>query len=123
MKTKKIHIKNNIKQKTIYFYGLYIFLLFLIFLFSYSSTTFALGDPKLISMINSAFEDIEGWLLKIATPAAAVAVGTGVFMKKFSFGDEEKIRTGKKLIKGSLFSYAFILAIDLILSAIQSLVG
>ena len=123
MKTKKIHIKNNIKQKTIYFYGLYIFLLFLIFLFSYSSTTFALGDPKLISMINSAFEDIEGWLLKIATPTAAVAVGTGVFMKKFSFGDEEKIRTGKKLIKGSLFSYAFILAIDLILSAIQSLVG
>ena len=123
MKTKKIHIKNNIKQKTIYFYGLYIFLLFLIFLFSYSSTTFALGDPKLISTINSAFEDIEGWLLKIATPAAAVAVGTGVFMKKFSFGDEEKIRTGKKLIKGSLFSYAFILAIDLILSAIQSLVG
>ena len=56
-------------------------------------------------------------------PAAAVAVGSGVFMKKFSFGDEEKIRTGKKLIKGSLFSYAFILAIDLILSAIKSLVG
>ena len=35
-------------------------------------------------------------------------------MKKFSFGDEERIRMGKKIIKGSLFSYAFILAIDLI---------
>ena len=44
-------------------------------------------------------------------------------MKKFSFGDEEKIRTGNKLIKGSLFSYAFILAVDLILSAIKSLVS
>ena len=44
-------------------------------------------------------------------------------MKKFSFGDEEKIRMGKKLINGSLFSYAFILAINLILSAIKSLVG
>ncbi len=43
-------------------------------------------------------------------------------MKKFSFGDEERIRTGKKLIKGSLFSYAFILAIDLILSTIQSFI-
>lgn len=43
-------------------------------------------------------------------------------MKKFSFGDEERIRTGKKLIKGSLFSYAFILAIDLILSTMQSLI-
>ena len=44
-------------------------------------------------------------------------------MKKFSFGDEERIRVGKKLIHGSLFSYAFILAIDLILSAIQLLLS
>ena len=44
-------------------------------------------------------------------------------MKKFSFGDEERIRIGKKIIKSSLFSYAFILAIDLILSAIKSLIS
>ncbi len=123
MKIQKINIKKSNKTSLIYLYGLYIILMFFILIFSYSSMTFALGDPKLISTINSAFKDIESWILKIATPAAAVAVGTGVFMKKFSFGDEEKIRTGKKLIKGSLFSYAFILAIDLILSAIQSLVG
>ena len=55
--------------------------------------------------------------------AAHRTKGTGVFMKKFSFGDEEKIKTGKKLIRGSLFSYAFILAIDLILSAIKSLIA
>ena len=54
---------------------------------------------------------------------AAVAVGSGLFMQKFSLGDEEKIRTGKKIIRGSLFSYAFILVIDLILAAIKSLVG
>jgi len=88
-----------------------------------SISSFALGEPKIVNKINSAFESIESWILKISTPAAAVAVGTGVFMKKFSFGDEEKIRTGKKLIKGSLFSYAFILAIDLILSAIKSLIS
>ena len=112
-----------------FFYKKYIFctlfliLFFIIFIFSFSENSFALGDPKIVSKINDAFEDIESWILKIATPAAAVAVGTGVFMKKFSFGDEEKIRTGKKLIKGSLFSYAFILAIDLILSAIKSLIS
>lgn len=78
---------------------------------------------KIVNKINSAFESIESWILKIATPAAAVAVGSGVFMRKFSFGDEEKIRTGKRIIKGSLFSYAFILAINLILSAIKSLIG
>ena len=78
--------------------------------------------PKLISTINSSFTKIKSWIVTISTPAAAVAVGTGVLMKKFSFGDEEKIRTGKRLIRGSLFSYAFILAIDLILSAIKLLI-
>ena len=103
----------------------FLFLLFLIyFLFSFSTPCFAAwGEPELVSKLNNAFESIKDWLIKLSTPAAAVAVGCGVFMKKFSFGDEEKIRTGKKLIKGSLFSYAFILAINLILSAIESLVG
>lgn len=79
------------------------------------------ADPKIVTTIKKAFESIESWIIKISTPAAAVAVGTGVFMKKFSFGDEEKIRTGKRLIRGSLFSYAFILAIDLVLAAIKTL--
>ena len=120
-------LKRNLLRKkqlkTLSIFILFIALISFILVLCVPSVSFALGDPKLISTINNAFEDIEGWILKIPTPAAAVAVGTGVFMKKFSFGDEEKIRTGKKLIKGSLFSYAFILAIDLILSAIQSLVG
>ena len=80
------------------------------------------ATPKLVSKLESAFKNIEGWILKLSTPAAAVAVGTGIFMKKFSFGDEERIRTGKKIIRGSLFSYAFILAIDLILSTIKSFI-
>lgn len=87
-----------------------------------SNTIFA-STPKLVNKLNSAFEDIESWIIKISTPAAAVAVCSGALMRKFSFGDEEKIRTGKKLITGSLFSYGFILAIDLVLSAIQSLIG
>lgn len=98
------------------------FILFTYILFILSTTVFG-ATPKLVNKINSAFEDIESWIIKISTPAAAVAVCTGALMRKFSFGDEEKIRTGKKLITGSLFSYAFILAIDLILSTIQSLIG
>lgn len=103
------------------FFTIFIIILFLIFLFSFSQNCFA-ADSKLVNTIKKAFEQIESWLIKLATPAAAVAVGTGVFMRKFSFGDEERIRTGKKLIRGSLFSYAFILAIDLILSTIQSFI-
>jgi len=100
------------------FFSLLIFILIIII-----STTCHAADPKIVTTIKKAFESITDWIIKIATPAAAVAVGTGVFMRKFSFGDEEKIRTGKRLIRGSLFSYAFILAINLILSAIQTLAG
>ena len=105
------------------FYIIFIVIFSIILLNSFLSFSFGFGEPQIVNKINSAFENIEKWILKISTPAAAVAVGSGVFMKKFSFGDEEKIRTGKKIIKGSLFSYGFILAIDLILSAIKSLIA
>ena len=98
-------------------------IIFLVFIFLNCFCTFSFGAyPKLVNTITSAFKTIESWLLRISTPAAAVAVGSGVFMKKFRFGDEERIRTGKRVIRGSLFSYAFILCIDLILSAIQLLI-
>lgn len=82
------------KQKLI---NLYTFMISFIFLTAFHTNVLA-ADPKLITTINNAFEKIEGYIMKISTPAAAVAVGTGVLMKKFSFGDEEKIRTANKLI-------------------------
>ncbi len=109
-------------MKKIYYIIYSLFLTFII-LNCLSNFSFWTSYPKLVTTITSAFSTIETWLIRIATPAAAVAVGTGVFMKKFSFGDEERIRTGKKLIRSSLFSYAFILCIDLVLSAIQLLVS
>lgn len=101
-----------------------IILLFFILLFNIFNISYCFFDstPRIVTKLNDAFTKIEEWLLKLATPAAAVAVGTGVFMKKFSFGDEERIRIAKKLIRSSLFSYGFILAIDLILSAIKTLI-
>ena len=80
------------------------------------------GITMSINTLEKAFQSIESWLIKLATPMAAVAVGSGLFMQKFSFGDEEKIKVGKKLVKTSLFAYAFILVIDLVLSAIESLI-
>lgn len=87
---------------------------------SLSSVCFA-ADPKIVTKLNSNLTEIKKWIIKIATPAAAVAIGAGVMMKKFSFGDEERIVQGKKLIRSTLFSYAFILSIDLVLKAIETL--
>ncbi len=110
-------MKLNKKSKVIL-----IIIFVIIFFIIFRNVSFG-ATPKIIKTLTNAFEDIEDWILTLATPAAAVAVGVGLFMKKFSFGDEEKMRTAKKVIRGSLFSYAFVLAIDLILSAIESLVG
>lgn len=107
------------KNKTIYKI-IYITFIAIILVLSLSNNVLA-SDPKLISTLNGAFEKLESYLLKLATPAAAVAIGTGVFMKKFSFSDEEKIRTAKRLIRGSLFSYGFILCVDLVLSLVKTL--
>lgn len=112
----------NLKLNQSFFIKI-LFLFLIIFLFLFSPVYAGLfdGNPQIVDKLNSAFEQIEGWLLKLATPAAAVAIAVGVFMQKFSFGDEERIRIAKKLIRGTLFSYAFILVLDLVLSAIQTL--
>lgn len=119
----KFNKKFLFNKNIVYFKFLMFILLFSFVLLFVLPTNVLAATPKLVNKLNDAFTDITEWLIKLATPAAAVAVGIGVFMKKFSFGDEERIRTAKKLIRGSLFSYAFILAIQLILSAIESLVG
>ncbi len=113
-------MKNFFKNKK---YFILLSLIFtIIFLFALTQTSQA-ADPKLVTKLKNAFEKISSWLVKLATPAAAVAVGTGVMMKKFSFGDEDRVVQGKKLIRSTLFSYAFILSVDLVLKALQSLFG
>ena len=110
-------------KKKLYFYLKFIIVLLVILLLVVlNNYSFCLGTPKLVTTMEKAFQNIENWLIKLSTPMAAVAVGSGLFMQKFSFGDEEKIRMGKKLVKTSLISYAFILGIDLVLSAIESLI-
>ena len=84
--------------------------------------TFA-AYPTLIAKLQGAFDSIQSWLLALATPAAGISIATGAFMKKFSFGDDEKIRTGKKLIRTALFSYVFVLLLKLILTTISNLLS
>lgn len=67
-------------------------IVFLILAISVLSFSIAFAaDPTLVTRLNSSLGKIKEWLIKLSTPAAAIAVGTGVFMKKFSFGDEDRI--------------------------------
>lgn len=59
-------------KKTL-FYILFIIILSIIFISSLSSVTLA-AYPKLVSKLINGFETVKDWIIKIATPAAAVAV-------------------------------------------------
>ena len=72
-----------------------IIILFCFLIFSQFNSIFAFA-PKIVNKLNSSFNDIEKWCIKLATPAAAVSLAIGLFIKKFSFGDEERIRISKK---------------------------
>lgn len=60
------------KNKKLFFIIFTLFLL-MITLFSFTNISYC-ADQKLVNTIGKAFEQIESWLLKLATPAAAVAV-------------------------------------------------
>ena len=68
-------------MKKIYFYINFTICLFLIILFIFPSASFA-AYPTLITTLSQAFESVEKWLIKIATPAAAVAVRNWCFYEK-----------------------------------------
>ena len=87
-----------------------------------SNVAFA-ADPKLVSTLTGAFTKLEGYIVKIATSFAAVAIATGLLMRKFSLGDEKKIYRANNLIKGSITSYVLIICIDLILSLITTVLS
>ena len=106
-------------KKHLLIYTIFISILFLCTLSNFSYA----ADPKLVSTLTSAFTKIEGYIVKIATSFAVVAVATGILMRKFSLGDEKKIYRANNLIKGSITSYILIICIDSILSLINTVLA
>ena len=82
----------------------------------------ASSTPSLVSKLTSAFEKIQGYLVKLAVPIAGVAIASGVLIRKFSFGDEEKLRIGKKMIVNAIVGYGIIISIDLIIKFVDALI-
>lgn len=59
------------------------YIIFIMCIFIFFSPTFCFAAyPKLITTLTSAFESIETWLIRISTPAAAVAVRNRYFYEK-----------------------------------------
>lgn len=87
-----------------------------------TSTIYGATTPTLVNRLNSALKNILSYLEKLATPAAGVAIASGVMIRKFSFGDEEKMVIGKRVIVNAIVGYGIILLIDLILKFVDAVV-
>lgn len=123
MKNKQI--RTYIKRSKIVFYKKNMYLLkitMMIFLILILKTNIVFASsPKMVSKIYDSFSKIQKYITRVSTPIAGVALGTGLLMRKFSFGDEERVRRSKKLIRDTAVAYALILCLDLILSFIETL--
>lgn len=121
MKTKCERIIGSImikvKKKTVRKRWIFCFCIMMLSL----STVYGASDPTLVTKLNSALKKILGYLQKIAIPAAGVTIATGVLIRKFSFGDEEKMAKGKKVIVNAVIGYAIIISIDLIIKFIDTI--
>jgi hypothetical protein len=109
-------ISNIVKRRNITVLMVIVF----IFLFVSISCVYGATDPTLVNKLNSAFKKIQGYLVKLAAPAAGVAIATGVMIRKLSFGDEEKMTIGKKVITNAIICYGIIISIDLIIKFVDS---
>ena len=122
----KDSIKNNtrdnvkiLNNKVLNFKNIIIIMCVLIlFIFSYNLIYGA--DPTLVTRLNSALKKIQDYFVKISAPAAGVAIAVGVMIRKFSFGDEEKMRIGKKVIFNAVICYGIIISTDLIIKFVDS---
>lgn len=124
-KNKRVYINNKIIKyikKRIYKNNkIYMMIMLLLLITITTSNVFGASDPTLVTKINSAFKKILSYLQKIATPIAGVSIATGVLMRKLSFGDEEKLVKGKKVIVNAIIGYAIIISIDLIIKFVDFL--
>ena len=101
----------------------YIAIIFVfVIVFNMCSILFAATTPTLVNKLNTIFKKIKEYMVKISGPACALAIATGVMIRKLSFGDEEKMIVGKRVIVNAIFSYFIILLVDLIVKFIEALV-
>lgn len=99
-----------------------VIMVMMVVVFFSTSCVFAATTPTLVTKLNTALKNILSYLEKLSTPAAGVAIATGVMIRKLSFGDEEKMVIGKRVIINAVVGYLIIQLIDLIIKFIEGIV-
>jgi len=70
--------------------------------------------------IDDGMAKIQGLMFKFSAGAVVIAVGCGVFIKKFSMGKQDKIELGNKLIRDSIIGFIVLNAMPIIATTVQN---
>lgn len=71
-------------------------------------------------VVSDGMEKVQSLMFKFSTGAVVIAVGCGVFIKKFSMGKQDKIELGNKLIRDSIIGFIVLNAMPIIATTVQS---
>jgi hypothetical protein len=82
-----------------------------------------LPNPLGTNSIQDVLCRISGWLFTVSIPLSAIMIIIGAFQIMFAGGNEEKIRTGKHTIIGTVVGFAIILSTVGIVKVIRQLLG
>lgn len=110
----------KIKNKVVLL-KIFVSVLVVVIFISITDYTNAATTPGLVSKMGTAFNSIKEYLVKLSGPIAAVAIVTGIIIRKLSFGDEEKMVMGKRVIVNAIGGYFVILLVDLIIKFVEAL--
>ena len=76
-------------------------------------------DDAIADTVDSGMAKIQSLMFKFSTGAVVIAVGCGVFIKKFSMGKQDKIELGNKLIRDSIIGFVVLNAMPIIATTVQ----
>ena len=110
-------MKNSYRRSLLYravFLSVYIAGFFVL------TTNVAFAAGELFGNAGQLLNDVYLKFVGMSTAAAGVGVGTGVFMKKLSFGKQEKIELGNKVAKDSVIGWATLNALGIILNFVST---
>ncbi|MBP5427264.1 MAG: hypothetical protein J6Y29_05185 [Clostridiales bacterium] len=107
-----------IKLKNIVVLGTYV-----LFFVALLSETCLAANETILDSFNNMLNDVKKSLLKYSAAAAAIGIATGAFMKKFSFGRQEQIEKGGKLMRNSVIAFVIVHAAPRILNFVTSYLG
>lgn len=104
------------KKTSLFLQSIVIFAIFVRVGFAVPNSGAPGGTRNLGEVMFNLVNDVKYYILTISTVAVSVGVGSGVLMKKFSLGKQDKMELGNKIIKDSIIGWFVLNGVPMIIN-------